>query len=193
MALAIRVVPTLHGEVAKKFEAAAKKVETNPGTLDYRKQKLSRSIFKKLSCNFRRKVLQTNDCSVSCRICFPSGAHSLASPNGFYPVYALMYSLYSVCGSQRFLFCLSPYLFSEWHIVPQLYIQIKQSRTRSRKALDEWKASRRLGKQIRGFYGFCLSPPCSSFSSKLILCHKTQKRMPKTLHLAHPPLPILNL
>lgn len=30
---------------------------------------------------------------------------------------------------------LSPYLFSEWHIVPQLCIQIKQSRTRSRKAL----------------------------------------------------------
>ena len=59
MALAIRVVPTLHGEVAKKFEAAAKKVETNPGTLDYRKQKLSRSIFKKLSCNFQRTVLQT--------------------------------------------------------------------------------------------------------------------------------------
>ena len=38
MALAIRVVPTLHGEVAKKFEGAAKKVETNPGTLDYRKK-----------------------------------------------------------------------------------------------------------------------------------------------------------
>ena len=35
MALAIRVVPTLHGEVAKKFEAAAKKVENNPGTQDY--------------------------------------------------------------------------------------------------------------------------------------------------------------
>ena len=166
MALAIRVVPTLHGEVAKKFEAAAKKVETNPGTLDYRKQKLSRSIFKKLSCNFRRKVLQTNDCSVSCRICFPSGAHSLASPNGFYPVYALMYSLYSVCGSQRFLFCLSPYLFSEWHIVPQLCVLLKQLRVYSRKALAECKASRRLGKQIRGLYRFCLSPPCSSFSSK---------------------------
>lgn len=27
------------------------------------------------------------------------------------------------------------YLFSEWHIVPQLCIQIKQSRSRSRKAL----------------------------------------------------------
>ena len=47
MALAIRVVPTLHGEVAKKFEAAAKKVETNPGTLAYRKQKLSRIIERK--------------------------------------------------------------------------------------------------------------------------------------------------
>lgn len=30
MALAIRVVPTLYGEVAKKFETAAKKVEINP-------------------------------------------------------------------------------------------------------------------------------------------------------------------
>ena len=38
MALEIRVVPTLHGEVAKKFEAAAKKVENNPRTLDYRKK-----------------------------------------------------------------------------------------------------------------------------------------------------------
>lgn len=36
---------------------------------------------------------------------------------------------------QWILFCLSPYLFSEWHIVPQLCIQIKQSRTRSHKAL----------------------------------------------------------
>ena len=38
MALAIRVVPTLHGEVANKFETAAKKVENNPGTQDYRKK-----------------------------------------------------------------------------------------------------------------------------------------------------------
>lgn len=45
--------------------------------------KLSRSIFKKLSCNFRRKVLQTNDRSVSCRICFPSGVHSFESPMVF--------------------------------------------------------------------------------------------------------------
>ena len=58
------------------------------------------------------------------------------------------------CKLQRFLFCLSPYLFSEWHIVPQLYIQIKQSRVHSRKALSECKASRRLGKQIRCFYRF---------------------------------------
>ena len=55
---------------------------------------------------------------------------------------------------QRFLSCLSSYLFSEWHIVPQLYIQIKQSRTCSRKALDGWKASRRLGKRIRGLSRF---------------------------------------
>ena len=55
---------------------------------------------------------------------------------------------------QQFLFCLSPYLFSEWHIVPQLYFQIKQSRVHSRKALYECKASRRLGKQIRGLSRF---------------------------------------
>ena len=84
MALAIRVVPTLHGEVAKKFEGAAKKVETNPGTLDYRKKaKVVKEYLQKFSCNFRRKVLQTNDRSVSCRICFPSGVHSFESPMVF--------------------------------------------------------------------------------------------------------------
>lgn len=76
------------------------------------------------------------------------------SPNGFYSVYDQMYSQCAVCGFQRFLFCLSPYLFSGWHIVPQLCIQIKQSRVHSRKALYECKASRRLGKQIRCFYRF---------------------------------------
>ena len=110
--------------------------------------------------------MQTNDRSVCCRMCFPSGVHSLASPNGFYPVYALMYSLYSVCGSQRFLFCLSPYLFSEWHIVPQLCVQIKQSRVYSRKALAECKASRRLGKRIRGLYRFLSKLPPSYKNSK---------------------------
>ena len=68
----------------------------------------------------------------------------------------------TVCKSQRFLFCLSPYLFSEWHIVPQLCIQTKQSRVHSRKALSECKASRRLGKQIRCFYRF-LSKPTMGF------------------------------
>ena len=62
--------------------------------------------------------------------------------------------VHSFCKRQRFLFCLSPYLFSEWHIVPQLCIQIKQSRVHSRKALYECKASRRLGKQIRGLSRF---------------------------------------
>lgn len=76
------------------------------------------------------------------------------SPNGFYSVYDQMYSQCAVCGFQRFLFCLSPYLFSEWHIVPLLCIQIKQSRVHSRKALSECKASRRLGKQMRCFYRF---------------------------------------
>ena len=73
---------------------------------------------------------------------------------GFYSVYNQMYSQCAVCGSHWFLFCLSPHLFSEWHIVPQLCIQIKQSRVHSRKALSECKASRRLGKQIRCFYRF---------------------------------------
>ena len=82
------------------------------------------------------------------------GIISFANANGFYSVYALRYSLYSVCVSQRFLFCLSPYLFFKWHIVPLLCIQIKQSRVHSRKALAECKASRRLGKQIRGLYRF---------------------------------------
>ena len=58
------------------------------------------------------------------------------------------------CNPQRFLFCLLPYQFSEWHIVPLLCIHIKQSRVHSRKALYECKASRRLGKQIRCFYRF---------------------------------------
>ena len=62
--------------------------------------------------------------------------------------------VFAVCKPQRFLFCLSPHQFSEWHIVPQFYIQIKQSRVHSRKALSECKASRRLGKQIRCFYRF---------------------------------------
>ena len=62
--------------------------------------------------------------------------------------------VHSFCKRQRFLFCLSPYLFSEWHIVPQLCIQIKQSRVHSRKALYECKASRRLRKQIWCFYRF---------------------------------------
>ena len=60
----------------------------------------------------------------------------------------------TVCKSQWFLFCLSPYLFSEWHIVPQLCIHIKQSRVHSRKALYECKASRILGKLMRCFYRF---------------------------------------
>ena len=86
------------------------------------------------------------------------GIISFANANGFYSVYALRYSLYSVCVSQRFLFCLSLYMFSEWHLVPQLCIQIKQSRVYSRKALAECKASRRLGKQIRGLSRFLSKP-----------------------------------
>ena len=85
-----------------------------------------------------------------------------ASSNGFYSVYDQMSSQCTVCGSHWFLFCLSPYLLSEWHIVPQLCIQTKQSRVHSRKALSEYKASRRLGKQMRCFYRF-LSKPTMGF------------------------------
>lgn len=38
MALAIKVIPTLHGEVAQKFEAAAIEVEKHPGKTDFRQQ-----------------------------------------------------------------------------------------------------------------------------------------------------------
>ena len=61
--------------------------------------------------------------------------------------------------------CLSPYIFSEWHIVPLLYIQIKLSRACSRKALYGCKASRRLGKYIRGFNCFCQSPAIYSYNN----------------------------
>ena len=75
---------------------------------------------------------------------------------GFYSVVTIsvFQVMITVKYHQRFLFCLSPYLFSEWHIVPQLYIQIKQSRVHSRKVLYECKASRRLGKQMRGLSRF---------------------------------------
>ena len=86
------------------------------------------------------------------RLYFLSGDYSLRVPTVF--ILFTTYSQCAVCGFQRFLFCLSPYLFSRWHIVPQLCIQIKQSRVHSRKALSECKASRRLGKQIRCFYRF---------------------------------------
>ena len=81
------------------------------------------------------------------------------NPNGFYSVFRRVCfpSVHSL-QAQRFLFCLSPHVFSEWHIVPQLSIHIKQSRVYSRKALYGWKASRRLGKQMRGLYRFLSKP-----------------------------------
>ena len=80
---------------------------------------------------------------------------------------ASVFQVSTVYAPQRFLSCLSSYLFSEWHIVPQLCIQIKQSRTRSRKALDGWKASRRLGKRIRGLSRFLSNHhPASGFRLK---------------------------
>ena len=66
---------------------------------------------------------------------FSKWLYNFAGPTVFYSVYR------RVC-------------FPSGHIVPQLYIQIKQSRVHSRKALYECKASRRLGKQIRCFYRF---------------------------------------
>ena len=87
---------------------------------------------------------------------FPSDSTVLQVPTVFILFIAASISqvVLIVCRFQWFLFCLSPHLFSEWHIVPQLYIQIKQSRVLSRKALYECKASRRLGKQMRCFYRF---------------------------------------
>ena len=97
-----------------------------------------------------------------------------------------MYSQCAVCVHQRFLFCLSPYLFSEWHIVPQLCVQIKQSRVYSRKALAECKVSRRLRKQIRGLYRFLSKAhPAAVFPRKFILCHKTGKGGCPRLFILH--------
>ena len=94
--------------------------------------------------------------SVRHHIYIPSSDYSLQAPTVYIRlITASIYQVvFTVCRFQLFLFCLSPYLFSEWHKVPQLYIQIKQSRVHSRKALYEWKASRRLGKQMRCFYRF---------------------------------------
>ena len=71
--------------------------------------------------------------------------------------YVLMFFCLKIITCTRvFCFlCLSPYIFTEWHIVPLLYIQIKLSRACSRKALYGCKASRRLGKYMRGFNCFC--------------------------------------
>lgn len=38
MALAIKIVPTLEGDDARKFEMAAKEVESNPYSQDYTQQ-----------------------------------------------------------------------------------------------------------------------------------------------------------
>ena len=87
---------------------------------------------------------------------FPSDSTVLQAPTVFilFVSVSIFRVVTTVYEHQWFLFCLSPYLFSKWHIVPQLYIQIKQSRVHSRKALYECKASRRLGKQMRCFYRF---------------------------------------
>ena len=87
---------------------------------------------------------------------FPGDITVLQAPTVFIRFIAesIFQVVFTVCRFQRFLFCLSPYLFSEWHIVPLLCIQIKQSRVHSRKALYECKASRRLGKQMRGLSRF---------------------------------------
>lgn len=60
-----------------------------------------------------------------------------------------------------------PYIFTEWHIVPLLYIQLKLERACSRKTLAEGKASRRLGKYIGGFVCFCESPDIISCISSI--------------------------
>ena len=103
------------------------------------------------------------------------------------------YSVYDVCILNAQFVCTNGFYsvyrrlcFHEWHIVPQLCVQIKQSRTRSRKALAECKASRRLGKQIRGLYMFLLKPTLQqSLPLKLILCHKTEKGGCPRLSILH--------
>ena len=101
--------------------------------------------------------------------------------------------VHSFCKRQRFLFCLSPYLFSEWHIVPQLCIQIKQSRVHSRKALAGCKASRRLGKQIRGLSRFLSKSTLQQFLSKshpiagFAIQHPLPTKMAKPLSAPHNP------
>ena len=103
-----------------------------------------------------KKQLQTNTCSIQ-------------SPN-------------SLRASGCFL-CLSPYMFSEWHIVPLLYIQIKLSRASSRKALSGCKASRRLGKYMRGFVCFCQSPAIYSYN----LLPDRLKHTHTSLHISDEP------
>ncbi len=50
MATAIRVIPTLHGEEAKRFEENAKWVEAHPGREDYSKQcKIVREYLRKIN------------------------------------------------------------------------------------------------------------------------------------------------
>ena len=141
MALAIRIVPTLHGEVAKKFEAAAKKVENNPRTLDYRKKAkvVKEYIQKNKVVNSDAKFCKLTIVQFVVVCVFQVVSAVSQAPNGFYSVYR------RIC-------------FSEWHIVPQLCVQIKQSRVYSRKALYECKASRRLGKQTRGLSRFLFNP-----------------------------------
>ena len=98
------------------------------------------------------------------QIGFPSDVHSLVSPTVFilFIAVSVFRVMSTVLHTPTVYLGLSPFLFSEWHIVPLLYIQIKQSRVYSRKALDEWKASRRLGKQIRGLYRFLSKSPRKS-------------------------------
>lgn len=50
MALAIKAIPTLHGQTAKDFEREAARVEANPGTQDYtREAKVVRDYLRNIS------------------------------------------------------------------------------------------------------------------------------------------------
>ena len=111
---------------------------------------------------------------------FSKWLHNFASATVFIRLIAasIFQVVFTVCRFQRFLFCLSPYLFSEWHIVPLFCIQIKQSRVHSRKALYECKASRRLGKQMRRFYRFLST---------------STYRLSQFLSKAHPAAPTLSI
>ena len=87
-------------------------------------------------------------------ICLPSSVHSLRATNVFILFTMYVFSMHSLCTPTVFILFIAVYVFRVAHRAT---------------ALAGCKASRRLGKQIRGLSrflsnfhstsGFCLSPP----------------------------------